>query len=47
MSHTLAAPNQALEPTPYSLRFASAFECVSPRAFGFSSVEGAREKLRP
>jgi hypothetical protein len=28
-------PNQALEPTPYSLRLAPAFGRGSPRAFGF------------
>jgi hypothetical protein len=37
MSHTLAAPNQALEPTPNSLRscVASAIGRGSPRVFGF------------
>ena len=29
-----AAPNQAVEPTPYSLRLAPAFGRGSPRAFG-------------
>jgi hypothetical protein len=28
-------PNKAVEPTPYSLRFASAFGRGSPPAFGF------------
>jgi len=38
MSHTLAAPNQALEPTPNSFRscVASAIGRGSPRAFGFA-----------
>ena len=37
MSHTLAAPNQALEPTPNSFRsyVASAIGRGSPPAFGF------------
>jgi hypothetical protein len=40
MSHTLAAPNQALEPTPYSLRscVAPASRRGSPRALGTTLV---------
>jgi hypothetical protein len=36
--HTRVAPNFAVEPTPYSLRFAAASRRGSPRAFGFKSV---------
>jgi hypothetical protein len=40
MSHTLAAPNQALEPTPNSFRsyVASAIGRGSPPAFGYQQV---------
>jgi hypothetical protein len=40
MSHTLAAPNQAREPTPNSFRsyVASAIGRGSPPAFGYQQV---------
>jgi len=38
------APNQALEPTPYSLRFAPAFGRGSPRAFGACGGEETNYK---
>ena len=47
MSHTLAAPNQALEPTPNSLRscVASAIGRGSPRAFGFKRPVALGEQV--
>jgi hypothetical protein len=41
MSHTLAAPNQALEPTPNSVRscVAPAIGRGSPQAFGISKPQ--------
>jgi hypothetical protein len=42
MSLPTSAPNQALEPTPYSLRYAPASGRGSPPAFG---AKGAEEKL--
>jgi hypothetical protein len=40
------APNQALEPTPYSLRCASAFGRGSPRALGTETPAGGKELLK-
>jgi hypothetical protein len=38
MSLPAPAPNKALEPTPYSLRFAPASGRGSPRAFGIQTL---------